>query len=79
MFDHLKSLLVDAPLLVYPDFTKNFVLETDASGSGLRVVLVQKQENGLVALIAFCKQDITEAQAGLWSNITRSFRSGMGN
>ena len=34
---------------------------------------------GLVGLIAFCKQDITEAQAGLWSNITRSFRSGMGN
>ena len=53
VFDHLKSLLVDAPLQIYPDFTKSFVLETDVSGSGLGAVLDQKQENGLVAPIAF--------------------------
>ena len=58
VFDHLKSLLVDAPLIVYPDFTKNFVLETDASGSGLGVVLAQKQENGLVAPIAFASRTL---------------------
>ena len=58
MFDHLKSLLVDAPLLVYPDFTKNFVLETDASDSGLGAVLAQKKENGLVTPITFASRTL---------------------
>ena len=57
-FDHLKNLLVNAPLLVYPDFTKDFVLETDASGSGLGAVLAQEQENGLIAPIAFASRTL---------------------
>ena len=57
-FDHLKSLSVDTPLLVTPDFTKNFMLEPDASGSGLGAVLAQKQENGLAAPIAFASRTL---------------------
>ena len=45
-FNRLNNLLINAPLLVYPNFAKSFTLETDASGSGLRAVLAQEWENG---------------------------------
>lgn len=58
VFEQLKNLLVSALLLVYPDFTKSFVLEIDASGAGLGAVLFQEQKNGLIALIAFASHTL---------------------
>jgi len=31
VFDHLKARLVEAPILAYPDPTKQYILDTDAS------------------------------------------------
>ena len=53
VFNHLKLLLTSAPLLVFPDFEKEFILETDASGVGLGTVLAQKQDTGVRAPIAY--------------------------
>ena len=48
VFCLLKSLLTEAPVLVYPRFGEGeqFLLETDASGIGLGAVLSQKQSDG---------------------------------
>ena len=34
-FEQLKQLLITTPVLVYPDFIKDFILEVDASFHGL--------------------------------------------
>ena len=43
-FMELKERLTTSPVLVFPDYTRPFILETDASGVGLGAVLAQKQE-----------------------------------
>lgn len=42
-FQHLKSKFMKQPILQYPDFSKEFVLTTDASNHGLGAVLSQGQ------------------------------------
>ena len=57
-FEHLKELLTAAPVLAFPDFSREFMLETDASGAGLGAVLAQKQEEGLVRPIAYASRTL---------------------
>ena len=57
-FQELKTLLINSPLLIFPDFTKPFVLETDASGAGLGAVLAQRQEDGSIHPIAYASRSL---------------------
>ena len=57
-FGKLKQLLTTASVLSYPHFGANseFVLETDASISGLGAVLGQKQEDGHIHPITYASR-----------------------
>ena len=55
----LKKKVQSAPVLVFPDFEKPFLLETDASEEGLGVVLSQKQSDGWYHPVAFGSHSLT--------------------
>lgn len=42
-FEHLKQALLNAPVLGIPNFSLPFVVEADASGRGIGVVLSQEK------------------------------------
>ena len=45
-FDALKQVCMSTPILAFANYTKEFLLETDASKEGLGDVLFQKQADG---------------------------------
>lgn len=51
-FDLLKSKLTSAPILAFPDMSKEFFLTTDASGNSLGYILGQKDNKGREKVIS---------------------------
>ena len=68
VFDCLKAVCLQAPIMAFPDFGKPFLLETDASGKGLGAVLSQKQSNGRYHPIAYASRIMTETEWRYHSN-----------
>ncbi|KAL6416740.1 hypothetical protein ACFW04_013184 [Cataglyphis niger] len=60
-FRELKKTLVSAPVLACPDFARRFVLQTDASASGLGAVLTQNFEEG-ERVIAYASRTLNSAE-----------------
>jgi hypothetical protein len=58
-FNHLKNCLISAPILVYPDFGKEFFLYTDASTFGLGAILAQKDEQGHDRVIIYASRTLS--------------------
>ena len=61
-FEDLKSRLMSASVLAYPNFDKDFVLETDASYVGLGAVLSQLQKNGKLHFLSYASRALSPAE-----------------
>ena len=64
----LKSKIQTAPVLVFLDFDKPFLLETDASKEGLGAVLSQKQDDGHYHPVTFGSHSLTPMERNYHSS-----------
>ena len=60
-FLELKPRLVSAPILAFPDFTKMFILDTDASQSGVDAVL-SRLHDGQERVVAYASRVLSKAE-----------------
>ena len=58
-FEVLKQACMMAHILAFADYTKPFLLETDASKEGLGAVLLQKQADGWYHPVAYSSRALT--------------------
>ena len=58
----LKRKVQSTPILVFPDFDKPFLLETDTSKEGLGAVLSQKQSDGCYHPVTFGSCSLTPSE-----------------
>ena len=58
-FDSLRLKLTSIPILAYPDFSKSFLLNTDASNSGISAVL---SHDGFEHVVAYASRLLTKPE-----------------
>ena len=61
-FAELRHRLCTAPVLAFLDFTKPFILDTDASNTGIGGVLSQLDEQGQEHVIAFASHTLSKSE-----------------
>ena len=61
-FDELRRRLTSAPVLAYPDFSRQFILDTDASDTGIGAVLSQLDDDGRERVIAYGSRLLTKTE-----------------
>ena len=61
-FDTLKSRLLSAPILQYPNPARNFILDTDASDFAMGAVLSQLDDQGSEVVIAYASSTLSSSQ-----------------
>ncbi|KAJ1085659.1 hypothetical protein NDU88_005787 [Pleurodeles waltl] len=69
-FDTLKQAMCSAPVLKAPDYSKQFIVQTDASEHGIGAVLSQTNDDGLDQPVAFISRRLLPREQR-WSAIER--------
>ena len=64
-FNQLKKALTEALVLAYLDYSKLFILETDASLKGLGAVLSQKGDDNKVSIIAYASRSLPPSEKSM--------------
>ena len=64
-FDALKEVLSTASVLGYPDFSREFILETDASLNGLGTILSQQGKDGQIHVIAYASYSLCPSEKSM--------------
>ena len=64
-FDALKQALSTAPVLGYPDFSREFILEIDASLNGIVTVLSQQGKDGQIHVIAYASHSLCPSERSM--------------
>ena len=64
-FDALKEALSAAPVLGYPDFSREFILETYASLNGLGAILWQQGKDGKIHVIAYAGHSLHPSERSM--------------
>ncbi len=60
--DNLRCQLTTTPVLAYPDFTRDFIVDTDVSDSGIGTVLSQVDDDGQERAIAYASRVLSKAE-----------------
>ena len=58
----LRRALVSAPVLAFPNCSRMFILDTDASNQGIGAVLSQENDDGLEHVVAYASQALSKAE-----------------
>lgn len=61
-FRDLKAALTSSPILAYPDFSQQFVLDTDASNGAIGAVLSQVGADGKEHVIAYASKKLAKSE-----------------
>ncbi|GES97129.1 retroviral-like aspartic protease 1 [Rhizophagus clarus] len=61
-FNELKKILVKNPILAHPDFSKEFILITDALADGLGAILSQKNDEDKEVVIAYASKNTNSTE-----------------
>jgi transposase InsO family protein len=63
-FQDMKKALISAPILSFPDFNKQFILDTDASFDNIGAVLSQIDDSGREQVIAYGSHTMSAHERG---------------
>ena len=64
-FDQVRVCLTSEPVLAFPDFSKPFVIFTDASDYGFRAILSQLNENGKDRSLAYASRQLNKTEQNI--------------